>query len=386
MRKAFVLLILVAASVAVLAQSEVAEEFLSQELENQEFENQDLDTFDDDVAIEFHGKGGGGKGKKGGKGTKGGQGKGSTANAHATGSTGKTGKTGGIVSKAATTVGSALSKVGGWLSGKKTGSASSKNGLPKPSVNPPVSMKPSSDPKKTSDKQNKKDPKQKQNQNQGQQSPNSPTSPSQSQSGGGGGGGFDLSGLIKGIGGLISGAGNALTVVGGLLAGKKPSEVIRDQTTGGDFPYFSQTDEQWSNEKIGNTALTIGNGGSVATSFAMLLRGFGVVESNPSSINRYLNKQGAYNAQGEVNWEVFKSLKFEAAGPFKDFKDVIQSMSDGNYCLLNVGQLADHWILATGIQEYNYEVMDPRDSAKKTIHSKEVSEARCFLKEELKQQ
>lgn len=147
------------------------------------------------------------------------------------------------------------------------------------------------------------------------------------------------------------------------------------------FPYFSQLDPRWSDEVMGISTMTIGSSGCELTSLAMLLAGFNVTvigESvNPSTLNKYLKQEYGWIMRSEIRWPVLWSLGIQAVGPFKAFEEIAKNIAGGNYCILTIDI---HWVLAVGISEGNYVVMDPRDQSKKTYNKYEVKEARCFVK------
>ena len=462
MRKAFALLILIAASVVVFAQSE-------------ELENQDLALFDDDVTVEFLSRGGGGA--RGG-GSRGGgiilpRTGGSSFKPSSSGSTHSSGgilghilgggskpSASGTKTGASSGISGALSGIRGLFgghSGPKTGGSTPKTGgsAPKPNVNAPssgtkpsggwfgstkpkptvnapkpnggTSTKPPSggntkptSPQHPADKPNKpgdkpiknpadkpnKNPNDKPNKNQNQQGSQGSGmgggSGDQSSGGqqGGSGGGMglpDLGGLINGFGDILSGFGQSIPNIIGALTGNRGNNGDNNGNTdrgdsnqgnsgvlpladppapGSSFPYYSQADPRWSNERIGQSTQTIGTSGSVVSCIAMLVAGFGNERSNPSTINNFFNKKGVYTSKGEDSWASMKDLGFTVAGPFRNFDEIVQSMSAGNYCILNVG---DHFVLATGIQQYDFEVMDPTNRSKKTYNSQEVNSAICFV-------
>ena len=154
-------------------------------------------------------------------------------------------------------------------------------------------------------------------------------------------------------------------------------------SSGSPFPYFSQPDSRWSNKRLGKTKNSIGSSGSVVTSLSMLIGGFnlnvGGERPNPSSLNKYLTQAQGYDKKGEINWDILKNIGFETVGPFKSNDDVIQSMSSGNFCILNVGK---HSVFATGVSGKNYDVMDPLNQSKKTYPPKQVKSARCFVRKQ----
>lgn len=149
------------------------------------------------------------------------------------------------------------------------------------------------------------------------------------------------------------------------------------------FPYFSQLDPRWSDERMGKSYLQIGPSGGEFFSLTMLLGGYnftvGGESVNPSNLNEYLLQADGWLIHGNIRWPALWDIGFKDVGPFKAFDDVIRNLAAGNYCILAIDL---HNVLAVGFSGDNYHVMDPRDQSKTTYHKKEIKEARCFVKKQ----
>ena len=140
------------------------------------------------------------------------------------------------------------------------------------------------------------------------------------------------------------------------------------------FPYFSQNDSRWSNERCVQTNSTIGEKGSIVTCIAMLVAGYGNEMSNPITINKYFKKYEEVAHAEDAN--VMKRLGFQVTGAFDTFDEIAASISEENYCILYVDDI--HTVLVTGINEDTFVVMDPKDQARTIYHPEEVSIGVCF--------
>lgn len=84
------------------------------------------------------------------------------------------------------------------------------------------------------------------------------------------------------------------------------------------FPYFSQRDPQWSNDKYDHINKTIGQVGCALSSAAMVLKSYGLNkvpwgnelrEMNPKNLNNWLNTlPEKYFRNGSLNWSTISSL------------------------------------------------------------------------------
>jgi hypothetical protein len=120
-----------------------------------------------------------------------------------------------------------------------------------------------------------------------------------------------------------------------------------------------QLDPKWKNEYLGNSKTTIGKAGCAMSSVSAMLAAKGVKingqDANPHTLNQYLTKNGGYSGDN-LNWGAVKGLDFNYKGQISSKDQMISNIKAGNNLILNVGH---HWVLATGVTDKGYTVMNP---------------------------
>lgn len=170
---------------------------------------------------------------------------------------------------------------------------------------------------------------------------------------------------------------------------------INCETSGSNLnvPYFNQTDSPWGPQEYDHAnsmgpffcGSTITQCGCALTSAAMLLKYYGVDKSptgeptTPGSLNNWLKANSGY-AFGSIKWTSVgtyslkanqnfgtQKIKFNGYGNGQnDFDTLNQDLNQDKPVIL---EEANHFIVATGIQESTYSINDPRWQDKSTLES-----------------
>ena len=146
------------------------------------------------------------------------------------------------------------------------------------------------------------------------------------------------------------------------------------------FPYYSQCDSRWKNDRLGTSSDTLCSAGCLVSSVAMMLAGYNVkvngADATPQTLNTWLTANGGY-AQGNLFvWGSVGKLGFSYTGRFTSVSDIKSKMNQGQICILNVNN-GGHWVLATGSDANGFSVQDP-GFGKQRQSNAEVYASGCF--------
>lgn len=132
----------------------------------------------------------------------------------------------------------------------------------------------------------------------------------------------------------------------------------------GELTPFMQTDEQWAEDRLGNSPYTLAEEGCVVTVVSSVLESFGF-DTDPQQLNLQLTEAGAYTKQGELLWyrleELFPGVEYHYERVF-DEDDLKSDLEDGGYPLVKVkysGNGEWHWVAIVGSDESEFWVLDP---------------------------
>ena len=146
---------------------------------------------------------------------------------------------------------------------------------------------------------------------------------------------------------------------------KTPTTTPKTPTTPGKAPHMFQVDPRWANEYLGNSKTTIGKAGCAMSSVSAMLAAKGVKingqDANPHTLNQYLKSNGGYSG-ALINWGAVKGLGFNYQGQITNKNQMVNDLKSGKNLILNV-QNGGHWVLATGVTEKGFTVMNPGRSS-----------------------
>jgi len=123
-----------------------------------------------------------------------------------------------------------------------------------------------------------------------------------------------------------------------------------------DFPWYSQGDERWKQERLGlSRKSTIGRSGCVLSCLSMLLN---AEASNPrmtpDGLNSWLKKNGGYSG-GNMRWQIPGEIDGNGFGlelvaqisKLNDWKFLSEQLAMGNKVIVKVKGRRSHWVLVT---------------------------------------
>lgn len=136
------------------------------------------------------------------------------------------------------------------------------------------------------------------------------------------------------------------------------------------IPIFSQKDDKWSNEQLGNCAqFNLGQAGCAVSSIAMLLKAYGF-DTNPKKLNDFLvaNKFQGYIDDCNVKWSAIpnyiKGVRFVGAYfNEKTFDRLDYNLEHGNPVIVGFNKVPftniGHWVVVTKKEGNKYLINDP---------------------------
>lgn len=136
-----------------------------------------------------------------------------------------------------------------------------------------------------------------------------------------------------------------------------------------DVPFFSQLNQEWKDQKLGESTLTIGGSGCALTSAAMVSKFFGW-DIDPLRLDAALTEIGGIPSSGNLNWAKVE----EASGGYVEWRgkmenqkwsniDYYLSMDDPCPCIINVycKGVPLHYVVIRGKVGTEYHFWDPAD-------------------------
>ncbi|MDE6708627.1 MAG: SH3 domain-containing protein [Oscillospiraceae bacterium] len=137
------------------------------------------------------------------------------------------------------------------------------------------------------------------------------------------------------------------------------------------YKNWKQTNSSWSNMTIGTQGETVANIGCAVTSVAMLMVKSGAVtetDFNPAVLITYLNQNGGFSADGNLNWWVLNNytsdFKFEKnyslSGLTNQEKiEEVQDLLNNGYYILAQVKYGQHFVAVDYVKNSEITMMDP---------------------------
>lgn len=122
-----------------------------------------------------------------------------------------------------------------------------------------------------------------------------------------------------------------------------------------DFPWYSQGDERWKQDRLGQSGRTIGRSGCVLSCLSMLLN---AEASNPritpDELNSWLKENGGFSGSN-MRWQVPGELDGNGKGlelvaqdrKPNNWKFLSEQLDKGNKVIVKVKGRRSHWVLVT---------------------------------------
>jgi len=145
-------------------------------------------------------------------------------------------------------------------------------------------------------------------------------------------------------------------------------------------PHYCQRDPRWGKQVLGSGPDTIHSGGCLMTSVASMLAGAGVRINgqlpNPSTMNAWLKAHRGF-IRDDFIWGSIGPLGFRFLGKVTGQSQITQALRSGKYVILCVNH-GHHYVLATGVTNGGYTVMDPALGGKPVYKFGEVVNASIY--------
>ena len=126
-------------------------------------------------------------------------------------------------------------------------------------------------------------------------------------------------------------------------------------------PVFKQCNDQWGNDRLGSSSIVC-KSGSIVSSIASGLASLGILiegsPSDPKVLNQYFLSHNGYTANA-FNWDAIRRFGFRMKGQYFSKDQIADFVCREKLVLLKVGEVAEHWILATGVKGTSFYVIDP---------------------------
>ncbi len=144
---------------------------------------------------------------------------------------------------------------------------------------------------------------------------------------------------------------------------------------------FRQADPRWSKDPLawGQSGDTLGSAGCALTSVAMILYYYGI-DTEPQSLNKFLQKHEGYTPEGWLKWEVACDLApTKVQFLYEDvptYKLIDRNLKVGNPVIIrlrypdgpNGERGITHFVVICGKEGHDYLIRDPGAGGKKGIY------------------
>ena len=123
---------------------------------------------------------------------------------------------------------------------------------------------------------------------------------------------------------------------------------------------YKQCDSSWSSQQLGTCSQTICSAGCAMSSVAMILKTKGA-NYNPSTLDKWLTKNGGYANGCEIYWGKVDSLGVTSYQGMETASEsaICSGLSKGHGIVANVHN-GGHWVLLTGcLGNGKFSVNDP---------------------------
>lgn len=152
--------------------------------------------------------------------------------------------------------------------------------------------------------------------------------------------------------------------------------VIYGAADSGEYVNWRQAGQSWSNIKIGNTNITLGQIGCLVTSISILIEKSGcnttISPFNPGTFLEALNKNNAFDGSGNLqyagvtravpNFSYVGNVNLRGKSRTEKLALITQYFNQGYYLAIEVKGATpgnQHWVAITGISGNNVIIVDP---------------------------
>lgn len=140
-----------------------------------------------------------------------------------------------------------------------------------------------------------------------------------------------------------------------------------------DVPIFRQADDRWQNDKLGNTAASLGAEGCAVASAAMVLASYGV-DTDPGRLNKLVTKADGYVGNGWLVWEkaaeVTGDIARKAYEGEPSYRLIDENLARRNPVIVRLRTEGGvtHFVVIAGKEGYDYLTRDPGAGSSKGLY------------------
>ena len=143
--------------------------------------------------------------------------------------------------------------------------------------------------------------------------------------------------------------------------------------------YYSQKDDRWKGDPLGDSIYHIGDSGCLTTCLAAVFQMQGIQREalgetiNPKTLNQFFSTHGIYDAEGNLQWlaleEALNVTTVRKEANELEAGELDSLLEQGHYPIVCVQAKTGsmHFVLLVGGQDGMYWCMDPMQKEKQTV-------------------
>jgi hypothetical protein len=138
-------------------------------------------------------------------------------------------------------------------------------------------------------------------------------------------------------------------------------------------PLFTQADERWRNDRLGNTPASLAAEGCAVAAAAMVLASYGA-DTDPGRLNTLLTENDGYEGTGWLVWEkaaeVTGNIARKAYEDAPSYRLIDENLVRGNPVIVRLRTEGGttHFVVIAGKDGYDYLTRDPGAGAAKGLY------------------
>lgn len=152
---------------------------------------------------------------------------------------------------------------------------------------------------------------------------------------------------------------------------------------------YRQDDDDWKDDKIGNSSFTMGDSGCIITSISTAISQ-SKSPLTPGELNTLLTENNVFDDDGNLQWGMLEQIDGFHAKVYSDItsQNIDECLENGRYPIIMVHRKTltsyHHYILVIGTKNGNYVCMDPLEDylTQLSDYGNKVYAIRCVWYEE----